>query len=64
MTDLRDEYTLLDVVDTVSKFSETDQELLATVAYLVNSGKVRLCGNFAGSRVEIMTPDGSELGAA
>jgi len=64
MTDLQDSYTLLDVVNTVSEFSETDDELVATVTYLVNSGKVRLCGDFAGSRVEILDPHGTQLGAA
>jgi len=64
MTDLQGDYTLLDVVNTVSEFSETDEELLATVTYLVNSGKVRLCGNFAGSRIEIPNPQGTQLGAA
>lgn len=63
MTDVQSDYTLLDVVKTVSEFSETDEELLATVTYLVNSGKVRLCGDFAGSTIE-PAPRGTELGAA
>lgn len=64
MTYLQGSYTLLDVVETVGEFSETDEELVATVAYLVNSGKVRLCGDLAGSRVEILDPHGTQLGAA
>ncbi len=64
MTDLQGDYTLLDVVNTVSEFSDTEEELLATVTYLVNSGKVRLCGNFAGSTIAIPAPHGTQLGAA
>jgi len=64
MTELQGKHTLLDVVNIVSEFSETDDELVATVTYLINSGKVRLCGNFAGSRIEFINPDGTQLGAA
>ncbi len=48
--------TLLDLVRTVSDFSASDAETVATVAYLVNSGKVRLCGNFAGAKIDLSTP--------
>jgi len=57
-------YTLLDVINAVSEFAETNEELVATVTHLVNSGKVKLCGDFAGSRVEILDPDDTQLGAA
>jgi hypothetical protein len=30
-----------------------DREMLATVAYLINSGKVRLCGDFSGAMVAL-----------
>ena len=42
--------TLLDLVMAVSQFARTEAELIATVVYLVNSGKVRLGGNFRGAR--------------
>jgi hypothetical protein len=42
--------TLLDLVNAVSEYAETEAEVVATVVYLVNSGTVRLCGNFAGAR--------------
>ena len=28
---------------------------MATIAYLVNSGKVRLCGTFAGATIDLAT---------
>ena len=41
--------SLLDLVDVVGSVTDTDTEVVATVVYLVNSGKVRLCGSFAGA---------------
>lgn len=38
--------TLLELIEAVSDFSETEQEILATVIYMLNSGRVRLSGNF------------------
>jgi hypothetical protein len=45
--------TLLDLIQTVGQCTTRDDEVVATVAYLVNSGKVRLCGNFAGARIDL-----------
>jgi len=45
--------TLLDLVQTVSEFAANDEEILATVTYLVNSGRVRLGGTFAGARISL-----------
>ncbi len=45
--------TLLDVIQTVSECATSDRETLATVAYLINSGKVRLCGDFSGAMVAL-----------
>jgi hypothetical protein len=45
--------TLLDLVQAVSAYAHTDAEIVATVAALINSGKVRLCGAFAGARIEL-----------
>ena len=33
--------------------TRSDNGLIATVAYMVNSGRVRLCGNFKGARFEL-----------
>ena len=45
--------TLLDLVSTVANYARSDQEVIATVAYMVNSGRVRLCGNFKGVRFDL-----------
>lgn len=45
--------TLLDLVQAVSEYAQTDAEVVATVATLINSGKVRLCGKFAGARIHL-----------
>jgi hypothetical protein len=45
--------TLLDLIQAVSHFAVSDTEVVATVTYLVNSGKVRLCGNFAGAKIAL-----------
>lgn len=43
--------TMLELVDTVGRYARTEAEVIATVAHLVNSGKVELCGNFRGARI-------------
>jgi hypothetical protein len=45
--------TLLDLVTAVAMSARTDAEVVATVVYLVNSGRVRLCGNFKGARFDL-----------
>ena len=46
------EMTLLDLVQAVTDVAETEAEVVATVVHLIRSGRVRLCGNFAGSLLE------------
>lgn len=48
--------TLLDLVNAVNTVSARDTETVATIAYLVNSGNVRLCGNFARARINLASP--------
>lgn len=48
--------TLLDLIQTVGQCTTRDDEVVATVTYLINSGKVRLCGNFAGARIDLSVP--------
>ena len=48
--------TLLNLVQTVSDYARSDAEVVATVVYLINSGKVRLCGNFAGAKITLPPP--------
>jgi hypothetical protein len=46
--------TLLDLIQAVSEASANDQEIIATVADLINSGRVRLCGNAAGATIDLL----------
>lgn len=50
---LRNECTLLELVQRVSESTRNDDEVVATVAYLINSGRVRLCGTFAGAKIAL-----------
>jgi len=45
--------TLLELVKAVSDHARSEAEVIATVVYLVNSGQVRLCGNFKGTRFDL-----------
>jgi hypothetical protein len=45
--------TLLDLVTAVSEVATSEAEVIATVVFLVNSGAVRLCGNFKGARFDL-----------
>ena len=56
--------TLLDLVNAVVDHTPSDAETIATVVYLVNSGRVQLCGNFKGARFDLATVDGSRTAAA
>jgi hypothetical protein len=55
------EWTLLDLVQTLNKLTDDDQEVVALATSLINSGRVRLCGNFAGAKIQLpptLTPSG------
>jgi hypothetical protein len=56
--------TLLDLLNAVSEYAETEAEEVATVVYLVNSGAVRLCGNFAGATFDLDSVDAPQKAAA
>jgi hypothetical protein len=45
--------TLLDLVTAVNEVTDSEDEVVATVVHLVNSGAVRLCGNFRGARFDL-----------
>lgn len=51
MQPLPESSTLLELVQTVMNETENDEEVVATVVYLINSGRVRLRGIFAGARI-------------
>jgi hypothetical protein len=44
--------TLLDLVTTVEEYAGSEADVIAIVARLVNSGTVRLGGNFKGARFD------------
>jgi hypothetical protein len=44
--------TMLELVTDLSRETRTDDEVVAMVVALVNSGAVRLCGNFKGRRFD------------
>jgi len=47
---------MLDVVQAVSESAASDAEIVATVAYLINSSKVLLCSTFAGAQIDLSVP--------
>jgi hypothetical protein len=48
--------TLLDLVWAVTQSESRERDVVAIVTGLINSGQVRLCGTFAGARIEETTP--------
>lgn len=47
------ETTLLDLVAAVSESAESEAEVIATIADLLRSGKIRLVGNFRRADVRL-----------
>jgi len=50
---LHRECTLLELIQVVSEAAHKDEEVVATIASLINSGRVRLCGTFAGAKITL-----------
>jgi hypothetical protein len=48
--------TLLDLVWALSQSGASERSIVMTVTGLINSGQVRLCGTFAGARIEEKAP--------
>jgi len=44
--------TLLELVSAICETTEDDQEVVSTVLHLLETGRVRLCGNFRGVPVD------------
>jgi len=44
--------TLLDLVNAVARHARSEAEIIATVVYMVNRGRVHLCGTFRGARFD------------
>ena len=49
--------TMLDLVTCITEVTRDDREVVATVVALVNSGRVRLTGNFRGARISLDDSD-------
>jgi len=47
------ECTLLELVKRVNQVTDDDNEVVAAIVNLVNSGRVRLRGNFAGAKIKL-----------
>ena len=45
--------TLLDLVNAIADHARSEAEVIATVVYMVNSGRVRLCGTFKCARFDL-----------
>ena len=45
--------TLLKLIHVVYESTQNDDEMVATVTYHINSGRVRLCGTFAGAKIAL-----------
>ncbi len=43
--------TLLDLIEAVAEVTDSEAEQVSVVAHLVNSGRVRLTGNFRGAKL-------------
>ena len=48
--------TLLDLVQTVGQFAKDDTEIVTVVTRMINSGRVQLCGTFAGAKISYASP--------
>jgi len=48
--------TLLDLVQTVGQFAKDDTEIVTVIAHMINSGRVQLCGTFAGAKISYTSP--------
>ena len=45
--------TLLDLVQQVNEVTDNENEAVATIVYPINSGRVCLCGTFAGAKIQL-----------
>ena len=44
--------TMLDLIEAVAEVTDSETELVSVVAHLINSGRVRLIGNFRDARID------------
>ena len=50
-TPMAPKITMLELIELVSEITESENEVVATVVHMVNSGMVELCGNFRGAKL-------------
>jgi len=48
-------YTLLELIEAVSEVSESEEEVVATVTYMLRSGRIQLTGNFRNAPIPSLT---------
>lgn len=48
-------FTLLEVIEAVSEVTDDEQEVIATVRWMLQSGRVRLAGNFRDAPIQQLT---------
>lgn len=46
------ETTLLELVRAIGDETDDEREVVATVMHMLDSGRVRLCGNFRGASID------------
>ena len=51
-TETQSQLTLLDLIEAVAEVTDSEAEVVTVVRHLVNSGRVRLIGNFRGARID------------
>ena len=51
-TEPQSQLTLLDLIEAVAEVTDSEAEVVTVVQHLVNSGRVRLIGNFRGARID------------
>jgi len=51
-TEPQSQLTLLDLIEAVAEVTDSEVEVVTVVRHLVNSGRVRLIGNFRGARID------------
>jgi len=47
--------TLLELVDAVNDVATNEAEVVATVRHMLQTGRIRLCGNFRGLPVSLLS---------
>ena len=57
----KEEFTFLELMEKINEAAQNDDEVLATVTHLINSGRVRFGGNLAGAKIAMRPTLGAFL---